>query len=139
MPVLDFSIYGQVNQARGQYYTAYYNYIQTVRNAFASVDSDLAAHDKLTQSFDTELKFYASTEVAYTLAESSFGAGLYSKPNLLNNAVTMDNAAIAVAQSKQTQLNTIVQLYQDLGGGYDYQNTESAIKFGDSHDFRNIF
>lgn len=138
IPILNFSIYGQINQARGQYYTAYYNYIQTVRNAFASVDSDLAAHDELTKSFMIQNKAYDSSELAYKLANSSYKEGLYSKPTLLNNAVTMDNAAITLARNKQSQLNTIVQLYQDLGGGYNYQNTESPNKFGDGHDFRKI-
>jgi len=136
MPILNFSIYGQIDQAKGQYYYAYYNYLQTVRNAFASVDSDLAAHDQVTRSFDTQIKYYDSTVVAYKLAQGSFKDGLYSLPTLLQNAVTMDNAAIAVANSKQTQLNTIVQLYQDLGGGYAYKNYsyESANRFGDQHD-----
>jgi NodT family efflux transporter outer membrane factor (OMF) lipoprotein len=136
MPLLNFSIYGQIDQAKGQYYNAYYTYLQTVRNAFASVDSDFSAHDQVTKSLDTQIKYYDSTVVAYKLAQQSFKDGLYSLPTLLNNAVTMDNAAITVANSKQTQLNTIVQLYQDLGGGYAYQNYsyESANRFGDQHD-----
>jgi len=136
IPVLNFSIYGQIDQAKGQYYYAYYNYLQIVRNAFASVDSDFSSHDQTTKSLDTQIKYYDSTVVAYKLAQQSFKDGLYSLPTLLNNAVTMDNAAITVANSKQTQLNTIVQLYQDLGGGYAYKNYsyESANRFGDQHD-----
>lgn len=43
---------------------------------------------------------------------------MFSYPNLLDNKIIMDNAAIDVAQSKIAQLNTIVQLYQNLAGGY---------------------
>ncbi len=134
MPILNFGIYGQIEQAKGQYYNSYYNYIQTVRSAFAAVDNDLSAHQQFTTSLDTEVKYYDATKLAYKLAQSSFKDGLYSKPTLLQNAVTMDNAAIVVQQSKLQQLGSIVQLYQDLGGGYQYENFESPNKFGDNHD-----
>lgn len=135
MPLLNFGIYGQIEAAKGEYYAAYYNYLQTVRSAFGAVDNDLSAHDQLTVSLGSEIKAYDATVLAYTLAESSFTAGLYSEPTLLQNAVTMDQAALSVEQSKLQQLGTIVTLYQDLGGGYAYENYESAIKFGDSHDW----
>lgn len=134
MPLLNFGIFGQIEQAKGQYYAAYYTYLQTVRSAFAAVDNDLSAHQQFTVSMDINVKYYDSTKVAYALAESSFTNGLFSKPTLLQNAVTMDQAAITLQQSKLQQLGSIVQLYQDLGGGYQYQNNESAIKFGDNHD-----
>ncbi len=135
MPILNFGIYGQIQQAKGQYYAAYYNYLQTVRTAFASVDNDLSAHQQFTDSLNIQTQAYHSTQTAYSLAESSFTEGLYSKPTLLQNAVTMDQAALVVQQSKLQQLGSIVQLYQDLGGGYGYQNFESRNKFGDGHDW----
>lgn len=118
MPILSFSTYGQIEQAKGGYYAAYYSYIQTVRSAFAAVDNDLSSHDKLAKSLVTKFKNYDSSKVAYELASVSYDKGLYSLPTLLTNKVTMDNAAILVAQSKLSQLNTIVQLYQDLASGY---------------------
>lgn len=126
MPILSFSTYGQIEQAKGGYYAAYYNYIQTVRSAFAAVDNDLSAHDKFSKSLTTQFKNFDSTKVAYDLAKVSYEKGLYSYPTLLSNRVVMDNAAILVAQSKVAQLNTIVQLYQDLAGGY--MVGESAAK-----------
>lgn len=135
MPFLNFGIYGQIEQAKGQYYSAYYNYLQTVRSAFASVDNDLSAHQQLTVSLDSQKLNYDSSVIAYNLAESSYRDGLYSKPTLLQNAVTMDQAALVLQQSKLQQLGTIVQLYQDLGGGYEYHNFESTNKFGDGHDW----
>lgn len=126
MPILSFSTYGQIEQAKGGYYAAYYNYIQTVRSAFAAVDNDLSAHDKFIRSLKTQFKNYDSSKIAYDLAKISYEKGLYSYPTLLSNKVTMDNASILVTQSKIAQLNTIVQLYQDLAGGY--MVGESAAK-----------
>lgn len=135
MPILNFGIYGQIQTAKGQYYEAYYNYLNTVRSAFAAVDNDLSAHQQLTVSLKTQIEGYNSSKLAYKLAESSYTQGLYSKPQLLQNAVTMDQSALVVQQSKLQQLGTIVQLYQDLGGGYSYHNFESTNKFGDGHDW----
>lgn len=135
MPFLNFGIYGQIEQAKGQYYAAYYNYLQTVRSAFAAVDNDLSAHSQLSISLKNQTKAYDSSVIAYKLATDSFKQGLYSKPQLLQNAVTMEQAALTLQQSKLQQLGTIVQLYQDLGGGYAYQNYESSVKFGDGHDW----
>jgi multidrug efflux system outer membrane protein len=135
MPLLNFGIYGQIEQAKGNYYAAYYNYLQVVRLAFAAVDNDLSAHQQLTVSMDSQIKAYEAAKLAYKLAVDSYTGGLYSKPTLLQNAINLDNAALVVEQSKLQQLGTIVQLYQDLGGGYAYNNYESANKFGDSHDW----
>lgn len=118
VPIISFSTYGQIEQAKGNYYAAYNSYVQTVRTAFASVDNDLSAHEKFAKSLNIQFKNYDSSKVAYDLATLSYTKGLYSLPTLLNNKVTLDNAQILVAQSKLAQLNTIVQLYQDLAGGY---------------------
>jgi multidrug efflux system outer membrane protein len=128
MPILSFSTYGQIEQAKGAYYAAYYNYIQTVRAAFAAVDNDLSAHDKFAKSLVTQFKNYDSSKLAYDLAKISYEKGLYSYPTLLTNKVTMDNAAILVAQSKIAQLNTIVKLYQDLAGGYMVNESATLTK-----------
>lgn len=118
IPILSFSTYGQIEAAKGAYYAAYNNYIQTVRAAFQSVDNDLSSHDKYTKTLYTQIKFADSTNVAYDLAGISYEKGLYSYPTLLTNKVKLDNALITVTLAKISQLNTIVQLYQDLAGGY---------------------
>ncbi len=118
-PLLSPETYGQIKQAKGQYYSAYYQYIQTVKAAFQSVDNDLSAHDKYYASFMEQTHYYDSSKTAYDLASMSYEKGLYSYPTVLQNKIQLDNAKIALAKSKLAQLNTIVQLYEDLGGGYE--------------------
>lgn len=60
MPLLSFSTYGQIQQAKGAYHAVYAAYMQTVRQAFASVDNDLSAHDKYYKSLGKQFKNYAS-------------------------------------------------------------------------------
>lgn len=117
-PLLDAPVLGEIKAAKGNYQAAYYNYIQTVRTAFEEVDNDLSAHDRYTASYIDQMDNNASAKKAYDLAKISYKKGLYSYPTLLTNKINWDNAQINLAQSKLAQLNTIVQLYQDLGGGY---------------------
>lgn len=134
MPLLNLSYFGTIRQAKGQYYTAYYNYIFTVRNAFAQTDNALAAHQKYTDSYKEQKVFYDSTVLGFDLENQRFKDGLDSWVTALNNKITMDSAAITLANAKMSQLQTIVNLYQTMAGGYNVKNTESAVKFGDGHD-----
>lgn len=117
-PIVSPETYGQIKQAKGVYYAAYAQYIQTVRAAFESVDNDLSAHAKYYTRLQEQIRNTRSAQEAYNLAKISYEKGLYSYPTLLTNKITLDNAAITLIQAKLNQLNTIVQLYQDLGGGY---------------------
>lgn len=118
-PLLNASALGQIKAAKGEYYSAYHNYVQTVKTAFSEVDNDLSAHALYMASYQAQIRNATSAKEAYSLAEISYKKGLYSYPTLLTNKINWDNAQINLAQAKLAQLNTIVQLYQDLGGGYD--------------------
>ncbi|MCX8514358.1 MAG: efflux transporter outer membrane subunit [Burkholderiales bacterium] len=124
----------KIKGAKGAYYSAYYNYINTVRTAFQQVDNGLSAHQKITENYQEQLKFYASNKTTYDLSVASFNNGLYNKLQELNAKVQLDNAAITVANSKMQQLQSIVNLYQALAGGYNIKNTESAYSFADARD-----
>ncbi len=121
MPVIAPEYPGRFKSATGKRYAAYHEYVQVIRAAFKSVDDDLSAHQKYYENLTAQGKNYSSSNEAYRLAESSFQEGLYSYPRLLVNKINMDNAAIELTKSKIAQLITIVQLYQDLGGGYAYK------------------
>lgn len=121
MPLLAPEFNGQYKSARGLRYATYRGYIQIVRAAFKSVDNDLSAHQQYYASLVAQRKNFSSSKTAYNLAQVSYTKGLYSYPTLLINKVNLDNTAIALTKSKLAELNTIVQLYQDLGGGYAYQ------------------
>ena len=121
-PFLNASALGQIKAAKGEYYSAYHNYVQTVKTSFSEVDNDLSAHALYMASYYAQIRNTASAKEAYNLANISYKKGLYSYPTLLTNKINWDNAQINLAQAKLSQLNTIVQLYQDLGGGYALRN-----------------
>ncbi len=135
MPALNLSLFGQIRSAKGVYYQAYWNYINTVRTAFSQVDSGLSGHDKLTKSYKDQTEVYKSTVVAYNLEDGRYKQGLDSLMPVLQNKIKMEQAALNLASSKTNQLQTIVTLYQALAAGYEVGNTDGpSTKFGDGRD-----
>ncbi len=139
MPILNLGAFGAIKSAKAQYYADYYAYQQTIRAAFAAVDSDLASHQKHTDSLERMLAFYRTTDLRYVNEKIRYDEGLVAYPQVLALNITLNQAAIQAAQSKLAQLLTIVTLYQDLGGGYQYRNNETAHDLGDGHRFEDWF
>ncbi len=135
MPVIDASQFGAIKGAKGAYYTAFYNYMQTVKTAFQQVDNGLSGHQKITDSYNEQILVYNSTITAYDLSADNFKQGLYSELQELNYKVSMENAAISLASLKLQQLQSIVSLYQALAGGYKV-NDELDSKPHEYHDAR---
>ncbi len=134
MPFLNLSYLGTIKGAKGAYYTAYYNYILTVKTAFSQVDNALSGHQQLTDSYNLQKQQYNSTVVANDIGNQRYKQGADSYSTYLNYKLTMDSAAITLTNIKLQQLQSIVTLYQTLAGGYNINNTETPNKFGDSHD-----
>ena len=134
MPILNLSTFGQIKTAKGAYYTAYYNYIMTVKNAFAQVENGLTAQQKLTDSYNSQAQVYKSSQLSYEISDGRYKSGADSLATLLNSKIAMDNSAITLNTYKLQQLQSIVNLYQVLAGGYNLDNTDEQKKFDDSHD-----
>jgi outer membrane protein TolC len=139
MPILNLGAFGAIKSAKAQFYSDYFAYQETVRAAFAAVDSDLSSHQKYTDSLDRMLNFYQTTHQRYENEQLRYQEGLIGRPQVLAVRVTMNQAAIMAAQSKLAQLLTIVTLYQDLGGGYQYKNNETVRDLGDGRRFGDLF
>jgi NodT family efflux transporter outer membrane factor (OMF) lipoprotein len=119
-PLLAPEVPGQLKRTKALRYAALRNYVQIIRSAFKSVDNDLSAHDLFYKSLMAQEQNFKSSKQALNLATHSYEKGLYSYPTLLINRINLDNAEVSLTTAKLTQLITIVQLYEDLGGGYAY-------------------
>lgn len=139
VPIVNLGQFGAIKSAKAQYYADYYNYLQTIRNAFASVDSDLSSHLKYTESLDQMLDYYENTRIRYENEQQRHREGLVSYPDVLTLRATLDERMIEAAQTKYNQLMSIVRLYQDLGGGWKVNDNEEAHDLGDGHRFGDLF
>ena len=138
MPILNLGAFGAIKSAKAQYYSDYYAYIDTLRNAFASVDSAFASHQKYTESLDHILVFFQTTHDRLDNEQARYDGGLVPYPSVLALKVNLNQAAIQAAQSKLAQLMSVVNLYQDMGGGYGYANNEKANDLGEGHRFDDL-
>ena len=135
MPLFNMGLYAEADKARGSYYTAYYNYIQTVRTAFSQVDNGLANHDSLDKVASQQNIALQKAQSLQKIANKQYTQGSVGFSDTLGFKLNVDYAKASLNQIKIQQLNSIVNLYQVLGGGYlaESQLTKSK-KFGDSHD-----
>ncbi len=134
MPLLNLGLYADIDKARGDYYSAYYNYIQTVKNAFSEVDNGLSKYQTTHNIFlNQQLALNASNNI-YNLSLIQYKTGENSLSDTINYKINIDYSLLNINQTKIQQLNNIVNLYQVLGGGYNVENTDKAKKFNDRHD-----
>ncbi len=134
MPLLNLGLYADIDKARGGYYSAYYNYIQTVKNAFSEVDNGLSKYQSTNKIFEDQLHALNAANKLYHLTLVQYKTGANSLSDTINYKINIDYNLLNINQTKIQQLNNIVNLYQVLGGGYNVDNTDKGKKFNDRHD-----
>lgn len=134
MPILNLGIDQIVKKSKAQYYVAYYNYVQTVKNAFADVDNSLSSVSQIQNKQTIIDKIYAAAKLNSKLDQTNYSLGYISYPESLTSKINVDNTQIIVTQTKLQQLLAIITVYQAMAGGYNYNNTDVVLKFGDKHD-----
>jgi NodT family efflux transporter outer membrane factor (OMF) lipoprotein len=134
MPVLDMGIFADIDKSKGEYYSAYYNYIEKVRTAFMEVDNGLSKNKTVRQEYQQQETGLMTAEEQYQLARIMYEQGAISYSDTLAAKLNTDYMLSNVNKSKIKQMNSIVNLYDVLGGGYNVNNTEVSKKFDDEHD-----
>ncbi|AUR51884.1 efflux transporter outer membrane subunit [Aquella oligotrophica] len=134
MPIFNLGISGLIAQKKGQYYIAYYNYVQTVRQSFIDADNSISTYSKSQVNFNLTSKLLISSEMDYLNNYRNYKAGYMSKLDTLPTKITLDNSKIQLIKTKLQQLQALITLYQTFGGGYNYRENNSPKKFNDEHD-----
>lgn len=134
VPLLNLGILADIKQSKANYYSSYYNYIQTVRQAFSDVDTGLSNHTETDNTYNEHTKSLDAAKKSYNLSMIGYKNGSIAYADTVGLKMNVDYSKLTINTAKMNQLSSIVGLYQALGGGYNYTNTESMNKFGDSHD-----
>lgn len=116
--IVNPSVFGQIDALKGAEKAAYYHYIDTVRKALRDVDNNLVNHAYANQMYEAAYKAYNDAEQKYRLTIDLYKTGIVPYRTALQEKLNVDQAAIDVNQMKLMQMVTLVNLYQDLGGGY---------------------
>lgn len=94
------------------------NYQKTVQTAFREVSDSLIAYTRIQeQRTQQELLVKALSESA-RLSNSRYRGGLDSYLQVLDAERNLFNGELTLAQLQLAELNTVVQLYRALGGGW---------------------
>lgn len=118
VPLLQPSVLGQIEKAKGLNKASYYRYLDTLRKVLRDVNNSLSAHDFYNKRYRDTLSAKNNQQKVFQLNEALYDTGLMSHMELLISKVKLDSLLIQVNQSKLEQFLMIVNLYQDLGGGY---------------------
>lgn len=125
------STFGEIEAQKGAYQAQVYRYIQTVRKILKDVDNDFSANRQYSSNYQSTQQAWNDLAEKYKLQQGLYQTGIMSYTQLLNNKIQLDNLALTVNQAKLQQAITVVNLYQDLAGGYKYQKPESTTSTTD--------
>ncbi len=118
MPILNASNFEEIKVAKGGYFVAYYNYMQTVKTAFAEVDNNLTNYQKMNVIYLATQKATDAITKYYNLAQIKNQVGVKDHVSVLNAHLNVATELINLNQAKMEQLFSIVQVYQSLAVGY---------------------
>lgn len=135
MPFFNLALYSEIDKAKASYYSAYYNYVNTVRTAFSQVDNGLSKNDSLTSNFEQKNEAIKRATNIYNISLKQYKLGSVAYSDTVGNKLNIDYAKAQQNDIKIQQLQSLVNLYQVLGGGYMVESSLTQIKkFNDNHD-----
>lgn len=120
------AVFGQIEAQKGAYKATVYQYIQTVRKILKEVDNSYITNQSTSKNYENTNQAYMELSKKYNLYQGLYKSGILSYPELINNKLDVDKLALILNQSKLQQALSLVNLYQNLAGGYKY-NHESEI------------
>lgn len=109
---------GQLDVAEGVKCEAYYEYRQTVLNAFKEVDDALIAHQKSFDILKVEQLRVAALKEALHLAILQYENGQVDYLNVLDEQRNLFRAELSWADSLGFTFFSLINLYKALGGGW---------------------
>ena len=123
MPILNGGVHEQIAAAKAGQTAAFYTYAQTVRFVFADVDNSLTNQQKMNAIYRNKLNALHVCKKAYALSLAKYKAGAKDYREVANAKLAVDNATLSLTLAKMQQLDSVVELYQALAGGYNSNMT----------------
>ncbi|KGP62945.1 outer membrane channel protein [Legionella norrlandica] len=117
-PIIDFPVFAQIGVSNAQYKSMYIKYITAIREALRDVANDLSAYAAYSKQLDNNQAGLVSEKQLCHLAEVRYRHGIDDNINLIRCRIELDKFKLAINQNKLEKLLALVNLYQDLAGGY---------------------
>ena len=114
------------NAIKATYYTAnakqiqaVYNYERTILSAYIEVVNQLSKIDNLEKSYDLKSKEVATLTQSITISNKLFQSARADYMEVLLTQRDALDSKIELIETKKMQMNTLVKMYQALGGGWN--------------------
>ncbi len=124
MPMINGGLYEQIAGAKAGHSAAFYTYIQTLRSVFVDVDNCLTNQQKMNKIYYSQLHAFQVSKKTYALALAKYKAGAKDYREVANALLVVDYAKLNLTLAKMQQLDSLVELYQALAGGYESDTTK---------------
>jgi len=118
-PIFNASALGyQVKATEAQTQAAVAQYRKTVLTAFKEVEDALIAVQKSAEQRTALEQQVVALQSAYSLADARYQGGRANYLDVLTAQRSLYDSELSLARTRRAQLNSIVQLYKALGGGW---------------------
>ena len=101
------------------------NYEKAIQTGFQEVSDGLAARETYKQQLDAQRGFVAANQDYYRLAERRYRIGVDSNLTFLDAQRQLFSAQQSLITDRLAQLNSEVNLYKALGGGWNEQTAKN--------------
>jgi outer membrane protein, multidrug efflux system len=112
------ALLGGYSLVKAQYQELLADYHKAVISALANVEDALIAVQQTAEQVTRQQQATEQARKAYRFAQAQMRAGTINVLTLLNTETTLFTAEDALAQAKYAHLQSLVSLYQALGGGW---------------------
>jgi multidrug efflux system outer membrane protein len=101
------------------------NYVSTVQTAFKEVADALAVRETVQSELADDETLVNADKQSYQLTQAGFRAGVNSSLDVNVTLQTLDSARLSLISTQYSQLISLINLYQALGGGWSEQTVPS--------------
>jgi len=108
----------EVQLSQAQRDSALIQYQKSIQTAFTEVSNALIAHQRIRESREQQELLVAALQDRTNLAYVRYRGGVDTLLNALDSDRDLFQAELALSQIRLNELNSVVQLYKALGGGW---------------------
>jgi NodT family efflux transporter outer membrane factor (OMF) lipoprotein len=112
------AIKAEFSSANARQIQAMYNYERVILNAYLEVSNQLSNIDNLEKSYDLKSKQVAALDKAIDISNDLFKSARVDYLEVLLTQRDALETKLELIETKKNQLNAVVNIYKDLGGGW---------------------
>jgi outer membrane protein, multidrug efflux system len=120
-PAIDMENFSAVDSADFQHKAQYLTYEGKVKQALAEVSNDFSAYFSYKNRLDNNTLAMQDKKQSCSFAQARVSSGLSDGFELISCQLELDLFAITLNHNKLDKMLKLVNLYQDLGGGYEFR------------------